>query len=104
MALVDNYTLSQDTTFRSRVRQAALQQAGVVAAESQATAFHERRTRLVSLVVADPGKYGDLFAEAIAGTNAINTAAGSPPNQANVTDAQINTAVANTWNAVAGAF
>ena len=104
MALIDSYTLSQDSTFRSRVRQSVLQHTGVVVSEAQTVAFHERRLRLVPRVVDTPGILGDLFAEAIAGTSTIVSAAGTPPNQAGVTDTQINTAVAAVWNAIAGAY
>ena len=104
MSLIDSYTLSQDATFRNRVRQSALQQAGVVVAEAQTVAFHERRLKLVPRVTDNPGVLGDLFTEAIAGTNAVAVAAGSPPVQASVSDAQINTAVAAVWNALSGAY
>lgn len=104
MSLIDSYTLSQDTTFRQRVRQAVLAHAGAVIAEAQTVAFHERRIKLVPQVVARPGELGDFFAEAIAGVAAVATAAGSPPVQASVTDAQITAAVAGVWNAMAGAY
>lgn len=106
MALIDSYNPSQDATFRQRVQQSMLQQAGTVIAEAQTVAHHERRIKLVSTVVSNPGDLGDRFAAAIAGTTAVHNAYTSttPVAQANVTDAQINTAVGGAWNAMSGAY
>jgi hypothetical protein len=102
--LQSQYTLSQDATFQQRVRQSLVSAAVAISNEAGSVAFHGQRVNLAARVLADPGFWSLRFSEGVASDSTVATAAGSPtPNQASVTDAQINNAVTSQWNAYAGA-
>lgn len=101
--LQSQYTLSQDVNFQQRVRQALVSSAIAISNESVGTFAHNQRVALATKVLADPARWTLAIVEGVASDAAVSAAAGSPtPNQANVTDAQINTAVTSQWNAYAG--
>jgi hypothetical protein len=102
-ALVDQYTLANDSTFQQRVEQSMLEAAVSISSEADSTAFHRERIALASKAILDPSQYALLFSKAVATNDAVAAAAGSPPVQASVTDAQINTAISSVWDALAGA-
>jgi hypothetical protein len=64
---------------------------------------HAERLSLASRVLAAPESYRGPFVQMVTTNAAVMTAAGSPAVQANVTDGQINTAVAAVFNAFLGA-
>ena len=98
MALVDQVTLASDTVFQGRVRQSMIAAAIAIANEAWTVALHERRARLATLIVNNPGSYAPLFANAVATDATVQTSAGVPAVQAAVTDANINNAVTSIFN------
>lgn len=64
---------------------------------------HADRLSLASRILAGPERYRGAFAEMVTTSAAVMTDAGSPANQANVTDAHIAAAVAAVFNAFLGA-
>lgn len=101
--LIDQFTLAQDATFNQRVEQAVVETAVAIAGEAETAAYHIPRAAFAANVLASPSAYASAFAKAVAADDTVATAAGSPPVQANVTDAQITNAVSAAWNALAGA-
>lgn len=99
MALIDQVTLSADSTFITRVRQSIIAAAIAIQSETVSTGFHELRAKLAKAVMNQPDSYAPLFAKAVATDATVQTSAGSPPVQTLVTDANINNAVSAMWNA-----
>lgn len=104
MALVDQSVLSADTTFQNRVRQAIIAAAIAIASESANIAWHRQRTTLSKSVMNAPDSYAPLFAKAVATDTTVQTQAGTPATQGNVTDAAINNAVSAMWNSFFSMF
>ena len=100
--LIDQYTLSQDSTFQHRCQQAALEVANSVMAEADTVAFHFKRAAFAREVISNPGPIGVMFAAALAAVAAVGTAAGTPPNQTSVSDALIRSVVTAGWDSAAG--
>ena len=98
MALVDQVTLASDNIFQGRVRQSMIATAIAIANEGWAVALHERRAKLVTLIMNNPGSYAPLFTNAVATDATVQASAGVPAVQANVTDANINNAVSSVFN------
>lgn len=105
----DKFQLAQDSTFQNRVRTSLIAACISIKNEGAGVAFHrERETYLVS-VMNSPDSYKVLFANAVAtdasvindatatGTVAL-TGANVAAQQANVTDAHIDTAIASQFN------
>ena len=96
--LADQVTLAADTTFQNRVRQAIVAAAIAISNESETTAFHKSRLTLAKAIMLQPSTWSPLFAMAVAGDSLIGTDVGSPPTQANATDAHINSAISANFN------
>jgi hypothetical protein len=96
--LSDQYTLSQDVNFQHRVQESIVAAAIAIANESPAVALHSARIAFGRSVLASPSSWAASMAPSLATDATIAADAGSPPIQANVTDAHINTAVASQWN------
>lgn len=102
MALIDQYNLSQDSTFQGRVRIAAVAAAIAIHNETY-TAITPQRDAFGKLVLLNTGvsPVHQLLALAVAQDATVAAAAGSPFNQASVSDTAINNAVGAVWNAFA---
>lgn len=92
MAYIDQYTLSQDVTFRGRVRVAMVTAAIAIAAEAVGTTNHRERAVYARSVLNNVEGYAPRFAEAVAADATIS--AGSP-------DPTIQTRVNAIWDAFA---
>lgn len=103
-ALADQKTLSADVTFQGRVQEAIVAAAVAISNESVSTGFHKQRAALAKAVMNNPASYATLFSAAVATDATVSTQAGSPSNQANVTDAAINNAVSAMWNSFFSMF
>jgi len=99
MALIDQFTLSQDATFVNRITAAIVERATTTAANNNPS-----RSTLAAAILQDPTLWGTKIANGVASDNAVATAAGSPPVQANVTDAQINAAITALYDSYADAL
>jgi hypothetical protein len=102
MALTDQATLAADATFKGRVQSAIVAAAIAIYNEAQATSGHGQRAAYAKAVLQNPAGYAAVMALGVGTESAVATAAGTPPVQAAVTDAQISNAVAGQWNAYAG--
>jgi hypothetical protein len=108
MALIDQFNLASNTLFKSRVQEALAAAAASIYSEAQATAGHGKRGQLATSVLGNPITYVAAFAgyiatdATVAGLAGTVTVATSDVQQALVTDAAINNAVAAIWNAMAG--
>jgi hypothetical protein len=108
MPHIDQFNLSQDVLFQSRVRQAMASTAAAVFSEAQVTSGHGKRAALATSVLGNPGTYTLAFAVYVATDSAVATAAGTvtvanaDTQEALVSDAQIDNAVSAIWNAMAG--
>lgn len=94
--LLDQFNLSADATFVKRVEEAIVTAAIQISGEGSSN-----RTRLTRKVLANPSGYAALMAVGIAQDATVAADAGSPFNQALVTDAHITAAVTSQWNAYA---
>jgi len=103
MAFIDQYTLSRDVSFQQRIEAATVKAAVAVAGEADTVAFHPSRLKLATRVLAKASEFALLFALGAATDATVAAAAGVPPVQANVTDAQLDTVVTAQWSAIAGA-
>lgn len=83
--------------FQGRCVAAAVKAAVAIYNEAQGTAGHAARAALAVRVLNQPANYASTFAYAVAMDPTI-LAGGTAP-----TDAQIDTALAAAWNALAGA-
>lgn len=88
MALIDQYTASQNATFQHRV-----QQATVVAAAANVGSTNSGVRALAQQILANPDQWGARVAQGIVTTSPITTAVASDSTGAGVTDAQIQSAV-----------
>lgn len=105
----DKYQLAQDPTFQNRVKTSLIAACISIKNEAVGTGFHRERETYVVSVMNSPDSYKVLFANAVA-TDALvindATAAGTvaltsgnvAAQQANVTDAHIDTAIASQFN------
>lgn len=106
----DKYLLSQDQTFRNRVRDSVLAYCATVIGESaQATPLHQERLVRAVAVVNNPDQYAQVYSNAAAldpnviadatvgGTVAL-TAGNAAAQAALVTDAHIDAAIAAQYN------
>lgn len=109
----DMYQLSQDTTFQHRVQAALIAACISISNEGWAVPFHRERAQFCTQVLASPGgtpNYVQLFSNTVSTDAACigaATTAGTVPlttgnvaaQAANVTDAQIDAAIAAEFNA-----
>jgi len=108
MALIDQFNLAVNTLFKNRVQEAMAAAAASIYAEVQTTAGHGKRTQLATSVLGNPTIYVAAFAGYVATDATVAAAAGTVTTatadvqQALVTDAAINNAIAAIWNAIAG--
>ena len=101
MALIDQYTLSQDTTFKNRVKASCYAAAVAIHNEVYTRLTPERDAFGKKIVTNSPASITDLVAVAVAVDATVASLAGVPPVQANVTDVAINNAVSAAWNSFA---
>jgi|SRR6185369_9266810 len=106
----DMDALRADATFKNRIRMAMVQGCVTIGNEADSTGYHRERVTYTAQVINNPEAFVDLFTNAIStdsgvinaatsnGTIAI-TAANAAARAAAVTDAQINTAISNVFNA-----
>jgi len=92
MAYIDCYNASQDVLLNQRVRVALAVYAQTVATEPTTTTNHTARVALIGSVMGGVAQYADLFT-VVAAANGITSASA---------DADILTAVGDTWTAFAG--
>lgn len=97
MAFLDQYTLSVDATFKNRV-QAAIVKASIVITNEPVSGISSTRVALAVKVLSDPAGWAARFAAGLATDSPI---AAKAPTQANVTDVEIDAAVAGQWNSFA---
>ena len=91
-----DFTLGQDQTFRSRIQMAAIKAALAVANETQTVhlVVNAKRQLLATVVLnASNGSFFDRFTNAAIEAGALTGAS---------TDAALDTAIATTWNGLAG--
>jgi hypothetical protein len=93
MALITDYTNSQDTNFQYKIRMALISTALAVQAEAASAASHAARSAYALLVLANPQGYAQLMASAFTVDGALDPAT--------ATDAQIETRASAIWNAYA---
>lgn len=86
MALVDQYTLAADATFKQRVQQAAIKRALAALGATPDSGIRA----LANRVLDNPDEWASRLAQCIATDTAI---AAKAPTQASVTDAEIQAAV-----------
>lgn len=98
MSLVDQYKLSQDVGFRTKVEVACCHSAVAIQAEVNTTPNHTNRANYAKLVLNSPTQYGPFFAEAVC----ANDATFIIQNVGTLTDTQIQTACDSVFNALAG--
>lgn len=101
MALIDQYTLSQDVNFRNRVKVACFAAAVAIHNEAFARLTPERDSFGKQIIINTPPNVTDLVAVAVAVNATVASLAGVPPLQANVTDVAINNAVSAAWDSFA---
>ncbi len=94
------YDLSTDTTFLKQVLVAMMTQCAVVLTEAATVAGHTPRANLAVAVLNNPTVYQSKFAFAVI------TQGGITPQTvpSTVPDANVQTAVATVWNAMAGYY
>lgn len=109
--LTDTDFLRNDPTFQVRVRSSIIQGSVTVGTENPDTVpYHRERATYTVQIMNNPDAFVPLFASAVAtdtgvlnaatATGTVNlTAANASTRAALVTDTQINTAVANVFNA-----
>lgn len=100
MAYVDDFALSNDATFQSRIKMSMIKQAIVVLAAAPSTdaTIDNKRTSLAKMVLNNPDVYILIFSLA-----AIETGGGNgQPLTAVSTDTNIDTAIITVWNDIAG--
>lgn len=90
MALLTDYTNSQNNDFQVKIQMALVSTALAVQAESAATANHAARSAYALLVLANPSGYAKLMAPAFTVDAALDTTA---------TDAAIESRASAIWNA-----
>lgn len=95
MAYVDKYTLSKDATFINRVEACLVENAKFIANSSGESS---QRKGLAYLILNNTRNYAVMFASGVATDATVAAAAGAPAVQDNVTDAQINGAIAAIYN------
>jgi hypothetical protein len=103
--LMPQFSLGQDIAFIQRMQSAILAYALTIESEAGTVTNHAQRLALANRVVQSPQLYAQQFAVlAAVGSAQIGTddTAVSPPNSANVTDADITGVVAAGWNLVPG--
>jgi hypothetical protein len=93
MSLIDQYTTSQDTTFRQKVQMAMVKTAVDVQGESTGTANHTNRSTYAAQVLNSPEAYIGRFALAAAEGGAVTTTS---------SDSNIINQVSAIWDAMAG--
>lgn len=101
--LVDQYTLSQDSTFQKRV-QAAVQTTAIAIHAEAFTAKTPQRDNFGKQVLQNMPMWINQLALAVAVDPTVAGLAGSPPVQASVTDASISNAISAAWEAFAYRF
>jgi hypothetical protein len=82
-----------DPLFVARITESMAEAAVAIYAEPPATAGHATRASFANAVLRYPAQYAASFAQAVVTQGVDQTS----------TDAQINTAIASVWNALAGA-
>lgn len=99
MAYTDDFALSQDVTFQSRIRMSMEKIALTVAATppSSDAIIDQKRNTLAFNVLNSPNLYVERITLA-----AIEEGAGSGPLTSGSTDGNLDTAIAAVWSAVAG--
>lgn len=101
MAFVDQFNLSQDSTFQGRVRIAAVAAAQAIHNEVF-TALTTRRDAFGKQVLENnPSGVYQLIALAVATDPTVASEAGAPFNQSAVSDGAISNAVSAAWNSFA---
>jgi hypothetical protein len=112
----DMYFLSQDPTFQNRVQQSMLAAAVAIANEGYGIVFHQQRAALSTGVIISPrGVSGGLnytllftntvatdasvIADATAAGTVVLTGGNAAAQAALVTDAHIDVAISDCWNA-----
>lgn len=93
MSLTDQYSTSQDTSFRQRVQMAMIKTAVDVQGESSGTANHTNRSTYATSVLNNPEAFVGRFALAV---SEGGTVTGSS------TDTDIINQVSAIWDAMAG--
>lgn len=88
MALIDQYTASQNATFVHRVQQAV-----VTAAAASVDSTNSGIRALAQRILADPAGFGARVAEGIVTVSPITTRVTADSTGATATDAEIQTAV-----------
>ena len=91
--------LSQDSTFRTRVRLAIVTTCINIQAEINTTSNHTNRANYAKLVLNAPDQYLNSFALACVSQNDPAT---TLPMTATITDANMTTVVSSVFNALAG--
>lgn len=93
MALVDQYTLAQNTDFIHRVQMALVKSAIAVSSEAPETEYHRERAVWAAQVLHDPSHYALRAACGVTSNAAIT---------AESLDSDIEFTVNSQWNAYAG--
>lgn len=99
--LIDQWNLAQDVNFTGRVRQSFCVAAIAIHGESQTVLTAQRDAFGKQVLLNQIAGLPALLAIAVAADSTVATLAGSPPLQANVTDAAISNAVSACWNSFA---
>ena len=99
--LTDQANLAQDATFQGRVKVAACAAASAIHNEAFTSLTPRRDAFGKQVLLVNPANIYAMLATAIASDPTVSSQAGSPQNQANVTDAAINAAISSVWNSFA---
>jgi hypothetical protein len=94
MPYVDQYTLSGDPVFLTRVEMAMLDYCNDVQKEAETVNGHNLRKAAAAKAMGDPIGNARLVAKVICGS--------IPTLTANVTDPQLKQAISNTWDLLSG--
>lgn len=99
MAFLDQYTLSQDQTFKERVQAALVYQAVYTANSAASAAYQKQMLAYAQQVLSNPALEAANVACAVASDATIQTdyLSTNPASEANVTDEHIQSVVSNMF-------
>lgn len=100
-SLIDQFTYSQTTNFQNKVKQQMI--ATAIAVSGEAQAFNRNRTSLAIKVLGPNGvsTYLQQFVAAVANDGTVSGKIAAGGASGTETDADISSAVAAAWNAIA---
>jgi hypothetical protein len=95
MSYTADDTLSQDATFRGRIRMSMVKAAVAIASEARTVRnlVDQKRNKLAVAILNGPSTFMDQFTHSAIEANALVAAS---------TDANIDTAISSVWNGIAG--